>query len=196
MLLDEDPASLIANCIANFNITPDKSSLARTTSALAHLRTARNQILAKQRAALLTLSRNLAAQNSAFALTSSAHNTAAHAAEMLRLDAEQFRVAKEAKDAEIEAERCREEARSAAVAAEELVSAATGEGRSGRAEEDEMLLKLKVYRMLGIDVEADEATGQYIRAVVRNRAKGDVHVVNVDPKFSRYFYANYFWNSI
>ena len=61
---------------------------------------------------------------------------------------------------------------------------------------DEILLKLKVYRMLHIEVEPDESTGLYNKAVVRNRAKGDVHVVNVDPKFSRYFYANYFWSTM
>ena len=59
-----------------------------------------------------------------------------------------------------------------------------------------MLLKLKVYRMLGIDVERDEATDEYVRAVVRNRKRGDVSVVNVDPKFSRFFYANWFWNQL
>ena len=56
-------------------------------------------------------------------------------------------------------------------------------------------LKLKVYRSLGIDVEAD-TTGQYNKAVIRNAAKGDVHVVNIDPKFSRNFYTNYFWRTM
>lgn len=57
-------------------------------------------------------------------------------------------------------------------------------------------LKLKVYRSLGIDVEADPQSGIYNKAVIRNAAKGDVHVVNVDPKFSRFFYANYFWGTL
>lgn len=45
-------------------------------------------------------------------------------------------------------------------------------------------------------MDADKATGEYNRAVIRNAAKGDVHVVNIDPKFSRYFYANYFWSTL
>ena len=49
---------------------------------------------------------------------------------------------------------------------------------------------------LGIDVEADSTTGQYNKAVIRNAAKGDVHVVNIDPKFSRHFYTNYFWRTM
>lgn len=56
-------------------------------------------------------------------------------------------------------------------------------------------LKLKVYRSLGIDVETD-ATGVYNRAVIRNAQKGDVHVVNINTKFSRHFYANYFWQTM
>ena len=53
-------------------------------------------------------------------------------------------------------------------------------------------LKLKVYRSLGIDVQAD-GVGSYTKAVIRNNQKGDVHVINIDPKFSRFFYSNYFW---
>ena len=56
-------------------------------------------------------------------------------------------------------------------------------------------LKLKVYRSLGIDVESDTA-GNYNKAVIRNNQKGDVHVVNIDPKFSRFFYSNYFWQTM
>jgi len=56
-------------------------------------------------------------------------------------------------------------------------------------------LRLKIYRSLGIDLEADE-TGNYNKAIIRNSKKGDVHVVNIDPKFSRFFYANYFWQTM
>ena len=61
--------------------------------------------------------------------------------------------------------------------------------------EDPTVLRLAVYRSLGIDVEAD-AAGNYSKAVVRNAQKGDVHVVNINPKFSRYFYADFFWGKI
>ena len=56
-------------------------------------------------------------------------------------------------------------------------------------------LRLKIYRSLGVDIEPDNA-GNFNRAVVRNSRKGDVHVVNIDPKFSRFFYANYLWQTI
>lgn len=57
-------------------------------------------------------------------------------------------------------------------------------------------LKLGVYRSLGIDAEQDQHTGDFTRAVIRNTAKGSVNVVNLDPKFDRFFYANHFWNSL
>lgn len=56
-------------------------------------------------------------------------------------------------------------------------------------------LRLKIFRSLGIDIEPDEA-GNFNRAVIRNSRKGDVHVVNIDPKFSKFFYANYFWSTM
>lgn len=62
--------------------------------------------------------------------------------------------------------------------------------------DDEVLLKLKVYRMVGIEVEADKETGLYEKAVVRSRTGGDVRVVNVEPRLGRWFYANYFWGSV
>lgn len=62
--------------------------------------------------------------------------------------------------------------------------------------EDEVLLRLKVYRSLGIEIERDSKDGEFNRVVVRNDRKGDVHVVNIDRKFSRFFYANYFWQSL
>ena len=57
-------------------------------------------------------------------------------------------------------------------------------------------LKLQVYRSLGIDVSQDPNTGVFNRAVIRNPAKGDVNVVNVDSKVERSVYANVFWDSL
>lgn len=61
--------------------------------------------------------------------------------------------------------------------------------------DDETSLKLKVYRGLGIDIERDE-DGEYSKAIIRNSRKGDVNIVNIDSKFSRFFYANYFWQKL
>lgn len=56
-------------------------------------------------------------------------------------------------------------------------------------------LRLWLYRSLGITLGQDEA-GNYNKATIGNTKKGDVHVVNIDPKFSSYFYADYFWQTM
>lgn len=138
----------------------------------------------------------------------------------MELDTQKFRIAKAASDLEIEGERLEQELEGLKARAQELETQGL-EGdevaRERREVEDQTMsvswwigsldpcrtiadtqrhrLKLKVYRSLGIDVECDGA-GNYNKAVIRNNQKGDVHVVNVDPKFSRFFYANYFWQTL
>lgn len=55
-------------------------------------------------------------------------------------------------------------------------------------------LKLKLYRSLGIDVEPD-ADGRFTKAIVCNEKEGSAHVVEIDPQFSRTYYANRFWGA-
>lgn len=136
------------------------------------------------------------------------------------MDTQKFRIAKAASDLEIEGERLEQELDGLKARLQELETQGL-EGdevaRERREVEDQTMLvfwwiwvwvsgrmaadtrrhrlKLKVYRSLGIDVECDNA-GNYNKAVIRNNQKGDVHVVNIDPKFSRFFYANYFWQTL
>jgi len=65
--------------------------------------------------------------------------------------------------------------------------------RTGNA--DISRLRLWLYQSLGIDLEQDEA-GNYNKATIRNTKMGDVHVLNIDPKFSRFFYADYLWQTM
>lgn len=134
----------------------------------------------------------------------------------MRLDTEKFRVAKQVNDLEIEEERLSQELERLKGELEDVEAQGVegGERKVDLAEEDAVVcvdawlivsvnlltalyrLKLRAYRSLGIDVEADPTTGNYNKAVIRNAAKGDVHVVNIDPKFSRFFYAKYFWDTM
>jgi len=56
-------------------------------------------------------------------------------------------------------------------------------------------LKLKLYRSLGIDAEADKG-GRFNKVIVRNTRKGVVDVVNIDPMVSRNFYTDRFWQTL
>jgi len=198
MLLDEDPATLIHNTIGNFNIHPDKNALSRITDSLSTLHQARDLRIREAESALKKLSRTLSTLESHHNESMSSYNPASHAQQILALDTQKFRIAKAASDLEVESERLEQELESLKAKLSELEAQGVegSEGERGKRElEDAVLLKLKVYRSLNIDIEADEA-GNYNKAIVRNNQKGDVHVVNIDPRFSRSFYANYFWQTL
>ncbi|CAI6334118.1 unnamed protein product [Periconia digitata] len=197
MLLDEDPASLIAQCTSHFKLDSDRASLLRISDSLNTLSSFRQQHLSSLQSTLTRLSRTHQTLSSNHNHTLAQHNPTTHAAEILRLDTEKFKTAKQASDLEMEGERLEAElARLGNVLGDLEIEGVEGGEREKTAEEDATVLKLKVYRTLGIDVEADPTTGQYNKAVIRNAAKGDVHVVNIDPKFSRHFYTNYFWRTL
>ena len=135
--------------------------------------------------------------------------SAAHAPTIAHLDTQKFRIAKAASDLEMETERLSAQAADLSAKLQELElqgddgpmtggSGGSGSGSGSAATDDEVLLRLRVYRSLGIELERDSAghDGEWSRAVIRNDRKGDVHVVNMDKKFSRFFYANYFWQTL
>ncbi|KAF2109924.1 Spc24 subunit of Ndc80-domain-containing protein [Lophiotrema nucula] len=198
MLLDEDPASLISQCTKNFKFDGDRDSLLRISDSLSTLSQFRSQHLTTLSSTLTKLSRTHQTLSSQHSHTLSQHNPTTHASQILRLDTEKFKIAKQASDLEIEGERLQSELSRLGNVYNELEE----EGVEGAADRDRMpeddatVLKLKVYRTLGIDVEADRESGVYNKAVIRNAARGDVHVVNIDPKFSRHFYTNYFWRTV
>ncbi|KAI5866654.1 Spc24 subunit of Ndc80-domain-containing protein [Durotheca rogersii] len=209
MLLDEDPATLISHTINNFNIAPDKAAVSRVTDSISTLRQARELRIKDAEATLKKLVRTVGTLQAQHEELAAAHSSAAHASEISRLDTQKFRIAKAVSDLEMEAERLAATRADLAARLQELEI----QGVEGGVEEeaarrrraaaapdlldDEVLLRLKVYRSLGIDLErGDGPDGEFSRAVVRNDRKGDVHVVNLDKKFSRFFYANYFWQTL
>ncbi|THV51496.1 hypothetical protein BGAL_0109g00230 [Botrytis galanthina] len=198
MLLDEDPATLIRHTLGNFNIVPDKSAVARINESLSTLQQARDLRVREAEGALKKLSRNLNILNNNHLETVSAHSPTAHASEIATLDTQKFRIAKAASDLEIESERLSSQLADLQARLQELEQQGMegGENVKRGQVDDEISLKLKVYRGLGIDIERDRESGEYSKAIIRNGKKGDVHVVNMDAKFSKFFYANYFWQTL
>ncbi|KAH6631630.1 Spc24 subunit of Ndc80-domain-containing protein [Chaetomium tenue] len=206
MLLEEDPSTLIRHTISNFNIAPDKTAVSRVSESLSTLQQARELRVREAEESLRQLGRTLGKLSSQHAEITASHSSTQHASEIARLDTQKFRVAKAASDLEMETERLQAQLVDLNARLQELelqgvdgggVGVGEGSGAgSGGALEDELLLRLKVYRSLGIEIERDSKDGEFNRVVVRNDRKGDVHVVNIDRKFSRFFYANYFWQSL
>jgi len=198
MLLDEDPATLIQHTIGNFNILPDKTAVDRIQDSLGTLQQARQLRIREAETALKKLSRTQTTLTHSHAETLSSHSSTTHASNIVDLDKEKFRIAKSAGDLEIESERLDSELENLRARLQELeMQGVEGDEatRQKRESEDPTVLRLAVYRSLGIDVEADKE-GNYNKAIVRNSKKGDVHVVNIDPKFSRFFYADFFWGKM
>lgn len=196
-------AQPIRHTIANFHIAPDKLAVARVAESLSTLQQARDLRLREAEGALRKLSRQLGTMQGHHTELTAAHSSAEHASEIARLDTHKFRIAKAASDLEMETERLQTQAADLAARLQELELQGVDGGSPGSgpvvgmgAVEDEVLLRLKVYRGLGIEIERDGKDGEFSRAVVRNDRKGDVHVVNIDRKFSRFFYANYFWQTL
>lgn len=146
------------------------------------------------------------------------HDSGKHAEEIVELDTNKFRIAKAASEYEIESERLESELDMLKERLADLEAQGLEGDEATRREREaddatmwvlfysnsvfawQLLmmmnsLRLKIYRSLGIDIEPDEA-GNFTKAVIRNSRKGDVHVVNIDSKFSRFFYANYFWSTM
>ncbi|EHA52131.1 kinetochore protein SPC24 [Pyricularia oryzae 70-15] len=195
MLLEEDPATLIRATVQNFAVTPDKAALKRLQDSTAVLNQARELRFREAESSLKKLSRQLNTVQSQYEELTSQHSSAAHASEMARLDTQKFRTAKAASDLEVETERLSSQAADLAARLQELeLQGVEGEPSAADPVEDEVLLRLKVYRSLGIELEREGE--EWSRAVIRNDRKGDVHVVNMDKKFSRFFYANYFWSTL
>ena len=116
----------------------------------------------------------------------------------MHLDDRKFRVAKQANDLEVENERLEADLAELKMRLAELEEQGVeGDERSRREREaeDPTVLRLWLYRSLGIVLEQDEAQN-YSKATIGDTRKGDVHVVNIDPKFSRWFYADYFWQTM
>lgn len=161
------------------------------------------------------LNRALASQQARHDELEASHSSASHASEIARLDTRKFRLAKAAQDLDDEAARLAASSQDLAARLQELeIQGIDGdpadEARRRDPISDEVLLRLSVYRSLGIDLErsgggggnddsnkdAAAAPGEYTKAVIRSDRRGDVHVVNLDSNFSRHFYANYFWETL
>ncbi|KAJ3035223.1 kinetochore-associated Ndc80 complex subunit spc24 [Rhizophlyctis rosea] len=58
---------------------------------------------------------------------------------------------------------------------------------------DEQILKLQIYRSLGIEFEKNES-GAFCKGIVRSTKSKDIHTYDLDPKYSNFFYANVLWD--
>lgn len=99
------PSQLISQCTSHFKISNDTASLARISDSLSTLSTFRSQHLSSLSTQLSSLSRTHQTLSANHNHTIAQHNAVDHASDILRLDTEKFKIAKQASDLEIEGER-------------------------------------------------------------------------------------------
>lgn len=197
VILDAPPAVLIADITTKFTSSADKATIARISDTQSTLDQARELSKRAGLDALKTLSVTLNRLKSNYSETTKNHSSADHATEISQMDSSKFRTAKsltslESTNSHLSAELAGLQARLA-----ELENEGPEGGKEARRTEmdDEVVLKLSVYRSLGMEVERG-SDGEYRKMVVRGRGKGDVMVVDVDGKGSRAWYAGYFWGAL
>ncbi|KAK3176496.1 kinetochore-associated Ndc80 complex subunit spc24 [Lepraria neglecta] len=166
--------------MTNFHIDTDKIAIGRINESLSTLQQARDLRIREAESALKKLSRNLSTMSQQHNETVASQSSIDHASHIVELDTQKFRIAKAASDLEIEGERLEQELESLKSRLHELdVQGVEGdESARTKREVDDPTMETKV------------------KTVIRNNQKGDVHVVNIDPKFSRFFYSNYFWQTM
>jgi kinetochore protein Spc24, fungi type len=186
------------HCFTNFNLSPDKAALSRINDSINTVQEMRKMRTRNAEDALRKLARQHATLSSQHREVISNHDSGKHANEIVALDTRKFKIAKQASELEVESERLDsdlERLRMRLIDLEEQGVEGDEVARRAREADDPTILRLWLYRSLGIALEQDEA-GNYNKATISNTRKGDVHVVNIDPKFPRWFYADYFWQTM
>lgn len=159
------PEKLIHDVLANFSISSDMQSLTRINETLSSVSVTRAKTLVDSRNLLRALSRRVDIARQSMEAAIAAAAKAEHGQNMLRLDREKFSLAKNINELESSSHhlegqlaRLREELES--IDGEDAMQTAMMQA------EDGTLLKLKVYRSLGIEIQEDGAGG-YNKAVIR-----------------------------
>ncbi|KAL9057098.1 MAG: hypothetical protein Q9162_002532 [Coniocarpon cinnabarinum] len=194
MLLDEAPSTLIHECIGNFNIAPDRAVLTRIGGSLSELSSHRDSQNANAEIDLKRSTRNLHSLQQKQNIILSAHDPVKHAESIAKYDDERFRLAKEANTLESEGSRLEGEIGGLRKQLESTDK--NGEGAwVGRENELGDVLRLKLYRSLGVDASAD-GSGRVTKALVRNSQNSDVAVVQIDTKSSNAEHVDRIWDAI
>lgn len=162
--LTSSPDKLIHEVLSNFNISSDVQSLSRINETLFTIAETRTKTLDESRNLLRALSRRMEIAKQSMEASVLAAAKAEHGQNMLLLDREKFSLAKNINELESSSHhlegqlaRLKEELESDG---EDAIQTAMMEA------EDGTLLKLKVYRSLGIEIQEDGAGG-YNKAVIR-----------------------------
>ncbi|KAG4301569.1 hypothetical protein PCANB_001749 [Pneumocystis canis] len=194
-MMIEMPQELIQSTLSGFQISLDLQSISRIQDTFRE--TCKNRDIKQQnsKAILKVLQRELELSKSLALTSQNSPSRAKHTSVMLAMDRDKFSLAKNINELESSIHtmdatysRLKEEL-------ELLESEDIMKDTQELMTDDSTLLRLKIYRTLGIDLFEDDV-GNYTKVIIRNKNNNDVHVVNIEPRYSYFFYSNYFWDLI
>jgi kinetochore protein Spc24 len=187
---------LLKSTVDNFEIDEDVQTFDRIDESKKRLREKRERKLDESRDVLKSLSRRLelAKQSAEESKNSAAQKEAAE--ETMRLEREKFSLAKSINDLESDyasnyatLEKLKDE--------QEYLNNQDVEETVSPYVEDSTILKLKLYRSLGIWFEGeDENIESTNKALVQSTQTSNVHMIHLDQKYSNHFVANYLWERL
>ncbi|CAN6665147.1 hypothetical protein TRVA0_036S01266 [Trichomonascus vanleenenianus] len=185
---------LLRSTINNFEIEEDLQTFDRIDVNLKRLREKRDLKLEETRAVLKNLSRQA---DLARASAESSQNTQLQkqaAEDAMKLEREKFALAKNINDLESSyasnlaiLEKLKDEL-------EQLNSEDTVES-AGVYVEDATVLRLKLYRSLGISFDG-ESVENPTKALIQSTSTNNVHVFPLDKNYSEQFVANFLWEKL
>lgn len=191
----EEHIQLLTQTIENFDIEGDIQTLDRIEDEIRRLRDRRETKLDEARTVLQSLSRKL--EISRAASENSAHAEAQHqfSQESMKLERQKFSIAKSINELEsiyesnistldkLKEELTRLESEDVVVSAGALV-------------EDSTILRLKLYRSLGISFDGDRVDN-VSKALIQSSSTNNVQVFQLDKNnYSNYFVSNYLWEKL
>ncbi|RUP47543.1 Spc24 subunit of Ndc80-domain-containing protein [Jimgerdemannia flammicorona] len=187
----DEPRALIQQTVAMFNPSGDVEAVHRISETMRQTEEIRKKSRQESQGVLRALSRKLESVKSGATRPPGVADEHAHAARMVGLDREKFALAKGINELEqnlssLEAglQQIRDE-----------IAALEAEDAEEEVPPDQTVLKLQIYRSLGIEL-VEDAVGNYTKARIRSFPRNDIHTLVIDDKYSRFFYANYLWGML
>ncbi|KAJ3293161.1 kinetochore-associated Ndc80 complex subunit spc24 [Borealophlyctis nickersoniae] len=175
--------------IDNLNVTQDAALIHSMRDLGTQTKVARETEVADAHELLKTLSKHLQSAKETADRPLRDLNTNHHATRMFTLDKEKSTVEKEINEMDSSIEALEDELERLR---RELEDVRSEEEREANKDPDPHIT-LKLYREIGVDFEKDK-NGNYVKLSVRNPKDNDIRVLDIDEKYTRYFYPNLIWD--
>lgn len=192
--MESEFATLLKSTRENFEIDEDINTFDRIGENLKRIKERRTRQIDENQDVLRSLSRKLELTQSSLESTKNSSAQKQAAEETMQLEREKFALAKSINDLEADyasnlatLEKLKDEL-------EELNNQHVDDEARVYVE-DPTILRLKLYRSLGISYEGDSAEDAK-KALVRSTTTNNIHVVPLDQGYSDHFVANYIWDKL